>query len=212
MTIEKGEDWGSRGPLAIDAPIVSNDRALAELFSVVAGALSGPSQVGLAGAGAADSKAARDLARTVSARATEDELRSNDRTQLPIDLSIVTVDGVDYVMASSLVIRRPLWLGTVEGAMNASFLGDWNVTPSGHPNDGRLDVVHAELSIGDWWKARSRLSLGTHLPHPKIGVRRLRQHEFVPGRGTTVQIDGHNVGRATSVLVTVVPDATTVVI
>jgi len=199
VTIKKGEDWGSRGWLPDDAPVVDSDLSLAALFSATRSpdseewSVTGPSHVGLAGAGQGS---AHDLARTVSARATPEQLRSSERTHLPIDLSIVTVDDAVHVMAASLVIRQRLWSGVVEGAMNASFLGDWNVTPSGHPNDGRLDIVRAELSIGDAWKARSRLRSGTHVPHPKIQIRRLKEHRFTPSEQASVQIDGKDVGHA----------------
>ena len=215
MTIKKGEDWGTVGPLSPDAPVVSGDRELAELFTVVRSAsgshtLSGPAQVGLSGASSDVSH--RDLARTVSARASESDLRAGDRPQLPIDLAIVTIDDEDLVMAASLVIRRQLWLGVVEGAMNAAFLGEWNVTPSGHPNDGRLDVVRAQLSAGDRWKARSRLVSGTHLPHPDISIRRLKQHSFDVDRRASVHIDGRDVGSPSAVAFVVVPDATTIIV
>ena len=220
MTIKKGEDWGSAGPLDPDAPVVSTDRQVAELFTIAtpesgAPTLDGPQQLGLSMPAAqsdASNPAHHDLGRTVSARATVPELRSGDRPQLPIDLVIVTIDDVDVVMAASLVIRRPLWMGVVEAAMNASFYGEWNVSPSGHPNDGRLDIIRAELSAGDRWKARSRLASGAHLPHPDISVRRLKKHQFdVDGRAT-VRIDGQDFGHASSVSVVVVPDATTIVI
>ncbi len=220
MTIKKGEDWGSRGELDADAPIVSSDRALAELFSIVrtgddAPTISGPAQVGLIPNDVATNLPGTptiDLARTVSARATAADLRSGERTLLPLDLTIVTVDETDHVMAASLVIRRPYWLGVVEGAMNASFLDDWNVTPSGHPNDGRLDVVRAELSASDRWKARSRLTSGMHVPHPDIAIRRLKTHEFRPDSRATVRIDGVDRGHAHSVGFVVVPDAVIIAI
>lgn len=220
MTIKKGEDWGSRGELPDDAPIVSSDRDLAKLFTIALDGgggttLDGPTHVGLSAKDPVTNLSGTpttDLARTVSARGTISDLRSGDRTQLPIDLTVVTVDDELVVMAASLVIRRSNWFGVVEGAMNASFLGSWNVTPSGHPNDGRLDVVRAELSLGDRWKARSRLESGTHVPHPGIATRRLKSHAFQPDSRATVRIDGVEIGHAHTVSFRVVPDATTIVI
>lgn len=219
MTIEKGRDWGSRGELPDEAPIVSSDRELAELFTITRDgamvSLAGPDYVGVCPNDIVTNlpgTPTTDLARTVSARAAPSELRDGERTQLPVDLTVVTVDGTDHVMASSLVIRRPFWLGAVDAAMNASFLGDWNVTPSGHPNDGRLDVIRAELSASDRWKARSRLASGTHVPHPDIAIRRLKTHEFQPDSRATVRIDGVEIGHAHEVGFIVVADAVTIVI
>lgn len=219
MTIEKGQDWGSRGSLGGDAPIVAGDRALAELFTITrhpegSPTLTGPAHVGLLGPDptTANRAPANDLARTVSARGTAHDLRNGERTQLPIDLAVVRIDETDVVMAASLVIRRPYWLGAVEGAMNASFLGEWNVTPRGHPNDGRLDVVRAELSLGDRWKARSRLTSGSHVPHPDISVRRLKTHNLQTDSRATVRIDGVDHGHRHSVSFVVVPDAVTITI
>lgn len=215
MTIEKGEDWGHRALFPDDAPIVDGDAELAALFSVTTDdennqTLTGPSVVGLKKA--IDSSKSHDLATTVSARGSETDLRTGERTHLPIDLGVVSLDGALHVMAASLVIRTPLWTRVVQGAMNASFLGDWNVTPSGHPNDGRFDIVRAELTLGDRFKARSRLASGSHVPHPDISIRRLRSHDFEPVAGAQVRIDGQNLGAADDVSVTVIADATTIVI
>lgn len=203
MTIEKGKDWGRPVELPEGAPIVSTDRSLAELFAVADGGLSGPAFVGLNGG---------DLARTVGAEAPDEDIRRGERVGLPVDLAVARVDERSLVVASSLVIRRFGWLGTVQGAMNASFLGDWNVVPAGHPNDGRFDVVVSELAFGDWLKARRRLVLGTHVPHPKISIRRLKKYSFDVPLGAGVWIDGRAIGRATRVDLEVFPDSTTVVI
>ncbi|MFT7473186.1 MAG: diacylglycerol kinase family enzyme [Verrucomicrobiales bacterium] len=216
MTIRKGEDWGSRRTLSKDAPIATSDRSLAALFSIdvddeTRSTLHGPPLVGLLPTNPSTG-AVGDLARTVSAHGTKEALRSGERTSLPIDLAVVSIDGVDVVMAASIVIRRRLWLGVVEGAMNASFLGEWNTTPSGHPNDGRLDVVRAELPFNARFKARKRLPAGTHVPHPNIEIRRLKSGSFTPHKGARVWVDGVCFGGAHRVDFVVHPDATTVVI
>lgn len=212
MTIEKGKDWGTRLELPTDAPIVSTDHELAQLFSIDAdGSLAGPSMIGLRSP-TPEVNNASGLARTVSARASNDELRSGERTALPIDLAVVSLDGEWHVIAGSLVLRRPRWAGVVEGAMNASFYGDWNVAPAGHPNDGRLDVIRAELPIADRLKARKRLPAGTHIPHPGITVRRLKAGKFTPDSRARVWLDHHDFGHVHEVDFAVHPDATTIVI
>lgn len=209
MTIEKGKDWGSQMELPTDSPVVSTDRELAQHFTVSGdGVLVGPKIVGLCGPLPTNG----DLARTVSARGSETELRSGQRTALPIDLAVVTFDGRTQVVSGSIVIRRPWWMGVVEGAMNASFLGEWNVTPAGHPNDGRFDVVRAELSTSDRFKAKKRLLSGTHIPHPDITIRRLRSGEFTPDSRASLWLDHHDFGHVDHVKFVVHPDATTIII
>ncbi len=225
MTIEKGKDWGSRGIVPADAPVVDSDAGLASLFSVEiaedgAAAISGPALVGLIADPTPSPKpqmASNGLAKTLSARGSAEALRGNERTIVPIDLGVVTLsrpgpETMRIVMASSLVISSRFWAGVTEGAMNAAFLGDWNVTPTGHPNDGRFDVVRVEMSMADRLKARSRLTSGTHLPHPDISIRRLKNATFVPAPSARVRVDGHPYGACVEVAVSVIPDAVLVAI
>lgn len=203
MTIEKGKDWGTVGTLAPGAPVVDSDAALAALFAPHGDGLRGPSQVGLTSG---------DLATTIGAHANEHDLRNSARTLLPLDLATVEVDGNQLVMAASLVVRSRLWVGPVRAVMNAAHLGDWNVAPRGHPNDGRLDVIEANLKMGDWLKARKRLPAGIHVPHPDISIRRLKSVTWEVTSGQRVWIDRVFIGPARSVTVRVHRDATVVAI
>lgn len=203
MTIRKGQDWGSTGELGAEDAVVSSDRAIAELFTVVHGELRGPNLVGVVGG---------DMARTIGATGTPEQLRDGPRTTLPIDLGVVSIDGQEHVMAASLVVRRTWWSGRVTAVMNASFLGRWNVAPRGHPNDGRFDVITAELSMADRLKARSRLENGTHVPHPDIDMRRKKSGSITPHRRARVWLDGRLIGPAAQVAWVVRPDAVRVVI
>ena len=96
--------------------------------------------------------------------------------------------------------------------MNASYLGEWNVAPSGHPNDGRLDVIEAQLGLGDRLKARKRLPAGAHVPHPAISIRRLKSVSWDVERGQKVIIDHEPVPDVTTVTVRVYPDATVIAV
>lgn len=225
MTIEKGKDWGSRGLVAEDVPIVASDRELAALFSVSEGddsrvTISGPELVGLVPGGDTTTpprESSNGLAKTLGARGTIEALRSSERTIVPIDLGIVTLAAPGpeisrFVMASSLVISSRFWAGVTEGAMNAAFLGEWNVTPTGHPNDGRFDVVRVEMSMSDRLKARKRLPSGTHLPHPDISIRRLKNATFSPAPSARVWVDGQPHRACVEVALTVIPDAVLVAI
>ncbi len=222
MTIEKGKDWGRRGAVAESIPVVSSDRSLAELFEVTTvngeGTVRGPAVVGLAPVTSEvkDQRKAQDgLAQTLGARGTRAQLFEGERTIVPIDLGIVKLYGspsesgpvTSIVMAAGLVVASRFWSGPIYGAMNASFLGAWNVAPSGHPNDGRLDIVTAEMKISDRFKARKRLRSGSHVPHPDISIRRLREAMFTPPPSSKVWIDGVQYGSVAKVEVAVIADA-----
>jgi diacylglycerol kinase family enzyme len=96
--------------------------------------------------------------------------------------------------------------------MNAEFLGDWDVAPRGHPNDGRAEVVEVDASmrIRDRLAARGRLRAGAHLPHPDISTRSIRSASWTFERPMQVIVDGHGLGRAREITLRVVPDAATV--
>jgi len=134
---------------------------------------------------------------------------------LPVDIVVVTADDVRHsLFVSHLVARRPWWrggwlVGPLTVAMNAEFIGRWDLSPRAHPNDGRIDLVSAgpELTLQQRWLARSRLPLGTHVPHPSIGI---RQHAAVTvdlGRARPIWLDGRRWGRARTLQMTVEPDA-----
>lgn len=222
VTIEKGKDWGRRGIVPPEVPLATSDPEIADLFTVddseEALGLSGPELIAFAPASHAPTTTKVDprqsttgLASTLGARGGPDDVLGQERTILPLDLGVVTVFGKGttetVVMSSSLVIASKFWSGEVEGAMNSSFLGEWNVTPSGHPNDGRFDVVMAKLSMSDRLKARKRLPSGSHVPHPDISIRRLKAATFTPAPSAKVWIDGRLIGPAAKVEVVVFPDS-----
>jgi diacylglycerol kinase family enzyme len=98
--------------------------------------------------------------------------------------------------------------------MNAQYLGDWDVAPTGHPNDGRLDVVDASPAFGlrDRWRARSRLLVGTHVPHPGIATRRVRELDEHLDPSLKVWVDGLYEGEVAHLRVECLPDHLTVVV
>jgi diacylglycerol kinase family enzyme len=102
--------------------------------------------------------------------------------------------------------------GPVVLVMNAEFIGEWDVAPRGHPNDGRIEVVEAgrDLGIRQRLAARRRLPAAAHLPHPRITTRSVRTARWDFGAPMAVRIDGIAAGTARSVEVTVVPDAAVV--
>jgi hypothetical protein len=197
MTIEKGQPWGVPGPLPADAVLVRSD---AEARAVVERARRAGEPIpalGLLGG---------DLCRTVGGAGDEARLRSDEAMQLPVDLGAALIDGRLHWFVAHLVARKRWWRGRVHIAMNAEFLGRWDVAPRSHPNDGVLDTFDVTMSVGDRIKARSRLATGTHLPHPYIKQRRVSALQ-IDVDGLDVWLDGERIGPANTLSIRVEPDA-----
>jgi YegS C-terminal NAD kinase beta sandwich-like domain len=205
MTIERGAAWGELGPLPADGVIVRDDAAAATLFDNARRAGHEPPIVGLLGG---------DLCTTLGGRGDEARLRSADAARLVVDVVLVTLDGGEPLTAvAHVLLRNRLWLtGPLVAAMNAAWIGKWNVAPRAHPNDGVLDVVRADLSIGDRLKAQRRMALGTHVPHPGIHQERSAHAVIELARPARVYVDSVPAGRARRVELTVVADALRVVV
>ncbi len=204
MSIRRGQSWGTNGPLPGDGVVVRSDAAASTLIAEARRLGRTIAPLGLLGG---------DLCTTLGGRGDEQRLRSGDAARLTVDIGhVVLDDGEPQYFVAHLVARRRWWLGRTVAVMNAAWLGSWNVAPRAHPGDGRLDVIDSRLSFGDRIKARRRLPLGTHVPHPAISVSRVERTEIVFDTPTTVLLDGRDVGRARRLRIQVEPDALDVVI
>ena len=173
MTIERGQDWGRRVDRPDELVEVADDAAAGALVTGLRRAGRPLPPLGLL---------AGDLRRTLG---RPDAVTALDRqvSEFTVDLGVVTVAGEEHWFVSHVVARRSWWRGEVVAAMNAEFLGAWDVAPRGHPNDGRLDLVRVQdLSVSDRWKAWRRLPSGSYLPHPGIEVQARDRARPRPGR------------------------------
>jgi hypothetical protein len=200
VTVRKGEGWGEPGWLAEDGVVVHSDAEARRVVEAARRAGERPPPLGLAGG---------DLCRTLGGRGDVDRLRSGDAARLPVDLGAVLVDGRLHWFVAHLVARRSWWHGPLLAAMNAEFLGDWDVAPRAHPNDGLLDmvVVDAAMTLTDRIQAKRRLSTGAHVPHPAIRQSRRPAFQIEFDRPTGVWLDGERIATAASLSVRVEPDA-----
>lgn len=201
MTIRKGEEWGTLQPP--DHPVlVESDRALAHAFTAGAAV---DAVFGLAGG---------DLMRTLGGAADASRLVGTEPIpHLPVDVVRVIIDDDrDELFVAHLVARNSWWRGRLVAAMNAQFIGDWDVAPRSHPNDGRVDVVDVAASIGvqQRWIAARRVKLGTHVPHPAISIVQRASAVIELDRPSAIWLDGERCGTARRLELTVVPDALTV--
>ena len=202
MTVRRGAAWGEPGALPADGVVVHDD-ASARVALERARATGLPLPVlGLLGG---------DLARTCGGSGDARRLSSGG-VALPVDLGVAVLDGVSHVFVAHLVARRACWRGRAAAVMNAQFLGRCDMAPRSHPNDGRLDLLITEgLSLGDRLKARRRLPMGTHVPHPAIQEHRVAVWTMA-GDPIEVWLDGTSMGRVRSIEVGIEPDALTVVV
>jgi len=67
-------------------------------------------------------------------------------------------------------------------------------------------------TVGESRAVRERLATGTHVPHPRIAQASGRRVEVELGRPSSVELDGVDRGRASFVVVEVVPGACSIVL
>lgn len=205
MTIRKGEEWGAVRAPDGDITVVGSDSELRQIVLASRAAGTPLPVIGLAGG---------DMMRTLGGRGDRSRFTSGEPVpHLPIDFVTVTADDArESVFVAHLVARRSWWRGQITVAMNAQFIGLNDVAPRGHPNDGRVDVltVSGDLGVQQRWIARSRVRLGTHLPHPQIAVRAHVTVTIDLPRSMPIRLDGERWGSARRLLLTVQPDAITV--
>ncbi len=191
MTIRPGQDWGTPTPVPPDVIDVTTDADAVEQLA----------------AGRTVRLCGGDVWTSLGART-----RDADVLAFPVDLLRVTADGEAFVAIAHVVARRSWWRGPALVVMNVDRLGRWDVAPRAHPNDGRADVVEvaAEMGLRARWQARSRLSSGTHLPHPQLHNRRITDETWTFDRPRRLWVDGVARGTVRSLRVAVEPDGATV--
>lgn len=195
MTIRKGEPWGVAIERPTDLRVVDSDRAVAEAFSTDA--------TGLVGV------AAGDLHRAVGSPARRAKVQ-----RLPIDVLDVRADGREFVAVAHVIARGSRWRGRIVAAMNVDQVGEWNVAPRAHPNDGRFDVIDVDpaMTLRQRWQARARLRAGTHVPHPLISMRTATEMTWSFDRPLRLRVDDVDAGSVSTLSVTVRPDAFAIVV
>jgi len=203
VTIEKGADWGERAALPEDGVVVRSDLEARVAVERARRANAAVPTLGLLGG---------DLCRTLGGSGDEARLRGPEAMTFPCDLGSVLIDGRLHWFVAHLIARRSWWRGRVIAAMNAQWLGAWDLGPRAHPNDGLLDIADGDLPLGDRLKARTRLATGTHVPHPRIETRRVASLQLDLDPQLDIYLDGERVGRASRLSIRIEPDAFHVVV
>jgi hypothetical protein len=198
VPISKGAPYGEPGELPAGGVVVRSDAEAGAALREARRQREPFPALGLLGG---------DLCRTLGG-GTGSELQG---VRFTVDLGEALLDGRLHLFVAHLVARTRFWTRAFV-AMNAQWLGAWNLGPRAHPNDGLLDTYDAHLPPGQLLAVRSRLHHGVHLPHPDIKERRTAALQVELERPLTVRLDGAGVGKAKVISVRIQPDALTVVI
>ncbi|MDQ6796995.1 MAG: hypothetical protein M3011_03025 [Actinomycetota bacterium] len=210
MPIVKGGTYGAAGPFPADGVVVRSDAEARRVVesarrerrpSPVLGLLGGDLHRTLGGSGSSNKRTGDAEAR----------LRAEGGVTFPVDLGEVLIDGHLHLFVAHLVARSRLWTRAFV-AMNAQWLGAWNLGPRAHPGDGLLDTYDAHLRLAQLLPVRSRLHHGAHLPHPGIKEQRTGAIQVDFGRDLAIEVDGEVIGKGRRLAVRVEPDNLTVVV
>ena len=199
MTIRRNQPWGEHVQSPPNLHVVPTDRAAREWVTAQRSSARALQPVGLGGG---------DLARTIGGG--HGGRFPGHVMMAPVDVLRVEADDGRVTWAvAHVVARRSWWRGEVYFAMNAQFLGDYDVAPRSHPNDGKVDtlLVQPAMSLRDRVQAHRRARTGTHAPHPHLTTTQAAAHSVRFARPLVVWVDGVRWGAAASLSVTVEPDA-----
>ena len=194
MTIKKGEPWGEPASLPAEALVVDGDRAISRALEAARRSNQPFPAFGVTGG---------DLCRTLGGT-------GQMATGYTVDVGEALIDGRVHYFVAHLAAHDRGWAHAAV-AMNAQWLGDWNLGPRGHPNDGVLDTYRADLGLVDRLTVRPRLATGSHLPHPRIQVERSQHVTFDLSRPLPVYVDGERIAVSKNIVVRCVPDALRVI-
>jgi hypothetical protein len=202
VTVTKGAAWGSPGPLPSDGVVVWSDAEARDVVTSARRAGKPIPTLGLVGG---------DLCRTLGGTGDAGRLQSEAAVTFPLDLGAVLADGALHWFVAHLVARDRFWRRAFV-AMNAQWLGSWNLGPRAHPDDGLLDTYDVTLGWGDLTKVRRRVGHGAHLPHPGIKERRTAALQVTLAKPRALLLDGRSVGLARTLSLRVEPDALRIVV
>jgi hypothetical protein len=96
---------------------------------------------------------------------------------------------------------------TTVAVASGEFLRGLDLSPRGHPGDGRAEIQIYAVSPGERRAVRSRLRTGSHLPHARITQRTGRRVEIRAARSRPVEVDGHPSPPRSELTVEVCPEA-----
>ncbi len=202
MNIEKGRSWGSLSPLPPEGVIIKTNKELLEKVNDCKRQGIDLPTFGLLGG---------DLWRTLGGRRAEERLYGGEATTLDIDLGCALLDGKIFWFCAHMFIGSKL-KGEKIFISNVAHYGKTNPAPKAHPGDGKFDMLEVKLSPFQTFKAVKRVSAGTHIPHPGIKYKQVSSEQFSFGKKLSIEIDGKNIGKFSTVSIRIENEALRVVI
>ena len=202
MNIEKGRSWGSLSPLPPDGVIIKTNKELLEKVNNCKRQGIDLPTFGLLGG---------DLWRTLGGRRAEERLYGGEATTLDIDLGCALLDGKIFWFCAHMFIGSKL-KGEKIFISNVAHYGKTNPAPKAHPGDGKFDMLEVKLSPLQTFKAVKRVSAGTHIPHPGIKYKQVSSEQFSFEKKLSIEIDGKNIGKFSTVSIRIENEALRVVI
>jgi diacylglycerol kinase family enzyme len=111
-------------------------------------------------------------------------------------------------VAASSIIVGDFWRGRHLIVSNAGWIGNSNVAPRAHPNDGKVEVltITSQMSLRQRFLARRKMQTGTHLPHPDLSSKQIATQSIVRQNGEKLMIDGRKIDNWASISIRVEPD------
>tara|TARA_X000001036_G_scaffold154077_1_gene146198 strand:+ start:2824 stop:3432 length:609 start_codon:yes stop_codon:yes gene_type:complete len=202
MNIEKGRSWGSLSPLPPEGVIIKTNKELLEKVNDCKRQGIDLPTFGLLGG---------DLWRTLGGRRAEERLYGGEATTLDIDLGCALLDGKIFWFCAHMFIGSKL-KGEKIFISNVAHYGKTNPAPKAHPGDGKFDMLEVKLSPFQTFKAVKRVSAGTHIPHPGIKYKQVSSEQFSFEKKLSIEIDGKNIGKFSTVSIRIENEALRVVI
>jgi len=202
MNIEKGRSWGSLSPLPPEGVIIKTNKELLEKVNDCKRQGIDLPTFGLLGG---------DLWRTLGGRRAEERLYGGEATTLDIDLGCALLDGKIFWFCAHMFIGSKL-KGEKIFISDVAHYGKTNPAPKAHPGDGKFDMLEVKLSPFQTFKAVKRVSAGTHIPHPGIKYKQVSSEQFSFEKKLSIEIDGKNIGKFSTVSIRIENEALRVVI
>ena len=191
--IRRGQPWGEPSYMSDDVIIVENDLVLARTNPT--------NRVFLSGG---------DIARSLG----QPQVPSvgSACTEVTIDAMVCDIKSNDgestWIVAASSIIVGNYWKGRHLIVSNAGWIGDSNVAPRAHPNDGKVEMLtmHSHMTLRQRFLARRKMNTGVHLPHPDLSSAQISTVVIESKGRELLVIDGDKISNWTSISLTVQPD------
>ena len=191
--IHRGQPWGEPSCMTRDVLIVDNDQTMAHTDRTHEIFLSGG-----------------DIARSLGNPSVP--TLGSACTEVAIDAMVCDITTSDEqsitIVAASSIIIGSYWKGQHVIVSNAGWIGERNVAPRSHPNDGKVEMLtmNSHMSLRQRFLAYRKMKTGTHLPHPQLSATQISTACIERQKGQKLVIDGEKFIDWTSISITVQPD------